>query len=184
MEALHDVVKRRQGTLSRRLVDVGLAVRKAQHVAAHIGWTRFVSMQNHYNLLYREEEREMLPLCADQGIGVIPWSPLARGRLARPWGEETNRAETDAFGRTLYDTSDSDQVIVEGRAGGRGARGAAGSGRAGLAAGEAGCHVTDRGRDEAASSRRRGRRGGPRAECGRDRTLEEPYVPHAVAGFA
>ena len=66
------------------------------------GWARFVSMQNHLNLMYREEEREMLPLCVDQGIGVIPWSPLARGRLARPWGEVTKRSETDPFGTTLY----------------------------------------------------------------------------------
>ena len=74
---------------------------KAQHVAERNGWTRFVSMQNHYNLLHREEEREMLPLCADQGVGVIPWSP-ARGRLTRPWGSTTARSETDEFGRTLY----------------------------------------------------------------------------------
>ncbi len=66
------------------------------------GWTRFVSMQDHLNLLQREEEREMLPLCRDQGIGVIPWSPLARGKLTRPWGESTKRAETDTFGKNLY----------------------------------------------------------------------------------
>jgi aryl-alcohol dehydrogenase (NADP+) len=68
-------------------------------------------MQDHYNLLNREEEREMLPLCADQGIGVIPWSPLARGRLTRDWDETTNRSENDAFGRKLY--SQGDRVIVE-----------------------------------------------------------------------
>jgi aryl-alcohol dehydrogenase (NADP+) len=68
-------------------------------------------MQNHYNLLYREEEREMLPLCADQGIGVIPWSPLARGKLTRDWDESTARAETDPFGKLLY--VDTDRVIVE-----------------------------------------------------------------------
>ena len=68
-------------------------------------------MQNHYNLLNREEEREMLPLCADQGVGVIPWSPLARGRLTREWGEKTNRSETDRFGAQLY--QDSDRAIVE-----------------------------------------------------------------------
>jgi aryl-alcohol dehydrogenase-like predicted oxidoreductase len=76
------------------------------------GWTKFVSMQDHYNLLNREEEREMLPLCVDQGIGVIPWSPLARGRLARPWGESTERSEHDAFGSTLYEES-ADRPIVE-----------------------------------------------------------------------
>lgn len=76
-------------------------------------WARFVSMQDHYNLLHREEEREMLPLCADQGIGVIPWSPLARGRLARPWDETTERSSTDEFGRRLYSQSDSDRQVVE-----------------------------------------------------------------------
>ena len=77
------------------------------------GWARFVSMQDHYNLLYREEEREMLPLCADQQIGVIPWSPLARGRLTRDWEEATDRTATDEFAKGLYGRVDSDRVIVE-----------------------------------------------------------------------
>jgi aryl-alcohol dehydrogenase-like predicted oxidoreductase len=79
------------------------------------GWARFVSMQDHYNLLYREEEREMLPLCRDQGIGVIPWSPLARGRLARPSGEgDTKRMESDRFGRLLYKrTEETDRAIID-----------------------------------------------------------------------
>jgi aryl-alcohol dehydrogenase (NADP+) len=85
---------------------------KALFLADQHGWARFVSMQDHYNLLNREEEREMLPLCLDQGVGVIPWSPLARGRLTRPWGEETERSQTDAFGSQLY--LDSDRAIVEG----------------------------------------------------------------------
>jgi len=84
---------------------------KALYVADLHGWARFVSMQNHYNLIYREEEREMLPLCADQGIGVIPWSPLARGRLTQPWDATTARAEKDEFGRTLY--RDTDREVVE-----------------------------------------------------------------------
>ena len=84
---------------------------KALHVAGEHGWHRFVSMQDHYNLLNREEEREMLPLCADEGIGVIPLSPLARGRLTRDWDESTTRSETDEFGGTLY--NDGDRVIVE-----------------------------------------------------------------------
>jgi len=86
-----------------------LAIQKAN------GWARFVSMQNHYNLLYREEEREMLPLCRDQGIGVIPWSPLARGRLARPAGEgDTKRMESDRFGRLLYKrTEEADRAIID-----------------------------------------------------------------------
>jgi aryl-alcohol dehydrogenase (NADP+) len=84
---------------------------KALHLAGERGWHRFVSMQDHYNLLNREEEREMLPLCADQGIGVIPWSPLARGRLTRDWDESTARSETDAFGKRLY--TEGDRVIVD-----------------------------------------------------------------------
>ncbi|WP_222193105.1 aldo/keto reductase [Modestobacter italicus] len=84
---------------------------KALHLAGEHGWHRFVSMQDHYNLLNREEEREMLPLCADEGIGVIPWSPLARGRLTRDWDETTSRSETDEFGKKLY--NDADRVIVE-----------------------------------------------------------------------
>ena len=85
---------------------------KALHLAGEHGWHRFVSMQDHYNLLNREEEREMHPLCADQGIGVIPWSPLARGRLTRDWAESTSRSESDAFGKKLYDER-SDKAIVE-----------------------------------------------------------------------
>jgi aryl-alcohol dehydrogenase-like predicted oxidoreductase len=84
---------------------------KALYLAGEHGWHRFVSMQDHYNLLNREEEREMLPLCADQGVGVIPWSPLARGRLTRDWEEATNRSETDEFGSKLY--NEGDRAIVE-----------------------------------------------------------------------
>jgi 1-deoxyxylulose-5-phosphate synthase len=84
---------------------------KALHLAGEHGWHRFVSMQDHYNLLNREEEREMHPLCADQGVGVIPWSPLARGRLTRDWEETTHRSANDAFGSRLYDES-SDRAIV------------------------------------------------------------------------
>jgi aryl-alcohol dehydrogenase-like predicted oxidoreductase len=83
---------------------------KALHVAERNGWTRFVSMQDHYNLLQREEEREMLPLCQDEGIGVIPWSPLARGRLTRDWDATTARSRSDRFGDSLY--SDDDRRIV------------------------------------------------------------------------
>ena len=87
---------------------------KALAASERHGWARFVSMQDHYNLLYREEEREMLPLCAAEGIGVIPWSPLARGRLARPWDAETARTETDEFGKTLYRDED-EQIVDRGR---------------------------------------------------------------------
>ena len=87
---------------------------QAQHIADANGWTRFVSMQDQYNLLMREEEREMHPYCLDEGIGVIPWSPLARGRLTRDWDAVTDRSETDAFAKTLYrQTEDSDRKIAE-----------------------------------------------------------------------
>ncbi len=111
LEALHDAVK------SGKVRYIGASsmhawqFTKALYLADLYGWTRFVSMQNHYNLIYREEEREMLPLCADQGIGVIPWSPLARGKLTRPWDEATTRKETDDFGRILY--RDEDRAITE-----------------------------------------------------------------------
>jgi len=87
---------------------------KAQEVARRNGWTPFVSMQNHLNLLYREEEREMIPLCADQGVGLIPWSPMARGRLTRPADEATKRLETDDVGKRLYGKSgDVDRPVIE-----------------------------------------------------------------------
>ena len=87
---------------------------KALHLADQHGWTRFVSMQNFVNLLYREEEREMLPLCRAEGIGVLPWSPLARGRLAREWGAQTERVLGDDYARTLFTaTEDADRRVVE-----------------------------------------------------------------------
>ncbi len=102
MEALHDLVRvgkvRYLGASSMHAWQFATA----QHAADLHGWTRFVTMQPHYNLLYREEEREMLPFCREQGVGVIPWSPLARGRLARPWDTTTARSETDEFGKNLY----------------------------------------------------------------------------------
>ena len=86
----------------------------ALYLARERGWTAFVTMQNHLNLLYREEEREMLPLCKEEGIGVMPWSPLARGRLTRDWDETTERQETDDFGSGLYAASlDADRAVIE-----------------------------------------------------------------------
>jgi len=113
LEALHDVVR------SGKARYIGASSMHAWQFAKMLytsrlnGWTRFVSMQNHVNLLNREEEREMLPLCADQGIGVIPWSPLARGRLSRPSDETSNRQETDAFGKSLYMQFESDKKIID-----------------------------------------------------------------------
>jgi aryl-alcohol dehydrogenase-like predicted oxidoreductase len=111
MEALHEVVKAGKARYIGASSMYAWQFAKAQYTADLGGWTRFVSMQNHYNLLYREEEREMLPFCADQGVGVLPWSPLARGRLTRDWDTATSRAETDEFGATLY--RDEDRSIVE-----------------------------------------------------------------------
>jgi aryl-alcohol dehydrogenase-like predicted oxidoreductase len=113
LEALHDVVKagkvRYLGASSMHAWQFA----KALYLADRHGWTRFVSMQNHYNLLYREEEREMMGLCLEEGIGVIPWSPLARGRLTRAWDEATERTRTDEFGKTLYGLVESDRQVVE-----------------------------------------------------------------------
>ncbi len=113
LEALHDVVKAGKARYIGASSMYAWQFAKAQYTADLHGWTRFVSMQDHYNLLHREEEREMLPFCADQGVAVLPWSPLARGRLTRDWDETTARSETDVFGRTLYDTSASDRVVAE-----------------------------------------------------------------------
>jgi 1-deoxyxylulose-5-phosphate synthase len=111
LEALHDVVKAGKTRYIGASSMYAWQFSKALYTSERHGWIRFSSMQNHYNLLYREEEREMLPLCADRGIGVIPWSPLARGRLTRPWDAQSARSRTDEFGRTLY--PDSDRLIVE-----------------------------------------------------------------------
>ena len=111
MEALHDVVKAGKVRYIGASSMYAWQFSKMQYIAELHGWTKFISMQNHYNLLHREEEREMLPLCIDQGVGIIPWSPLARGRLTRPWDTVSARSETDEFGQSLY--HDSDKIIVE-----------------------------------------------------------------------
>jgi aryl-alcohol dehydrogenase-like predicted oxidoreductase len=115
MEALHDVVKAGKARYIGASAMYAWQFQKALHVAETHGWTRFVSMQNHLNLIYREEEREMLPLCRTEGIGVIPYSPLASGRLTRdPSAEGTLRSETDQVQRAKYDASaDTDRQIVE-----------------------------------------------------------------------
>ncbi|KEO86098.1 alcohol dehydrogenase [Erythrobacter sp. JL475] len=112
MEALHDIVKAGKARYIGASSMYAWQFSKAQEVARSNGWTRFISMQNQLNLIYREEEREMLPLCVDQGVGVIPWSPLARGRLARPLGEETVRSKTDGFGKVIYPEDESDNAVI------------------------------------------------------------------------
>jgi 1-deoxyxylulose-5-phosphate synthase len=185
LEALHDVVK------SGKVRYIGASsmwawqFAKALFLADQHGWTRFVSMQNHYNLLNREEEREMLPLCRDQGIGVIPWSPLARGRLTRDWDEATERSATDEFGKLLYDTASSDRVVVQRVAEVAAERGVSRAqvalawmlGRPGIAAPIIGATKLEHLDDAVAAVD---------LELSADEVdrLEEPYVPHPVVGFA
>ncbi|OPC78583.1 alcohol dehydrogenase [Embleya scabrispora] len=183
MEALHDVVKAGKARYIGASSMYAWQFAKAQYTAERHGWTRFVSMQNHLNLLYREEEREMLPLCADQGVGVIPWSPLARGRLTRDWGADSARSETDEFGKTLY--GEADRPIVEAVAEIAGERGVSRAqvalawiaSRPGVTAPIVGAgkpvHVDDA---VAALSLTL-----TAAEVDR---LERPYTPRPVAGFA
>lgn len=114
MEALHDVVKAGKARYIGASAMFAWQFQKALHVAEKRGWTKFVSMQNHYNLIYREEEREMLPLCREEGIGVIPYSPLAGGRLTRGREESTLRSETDQVQKSKYDRmAEADQAIVD-----------------------------------------------------------------------
>jgi len=182
MEALHDVVRAGKVRYLGASSMWAWQFAKAQHVAVTNGWTPFVSMQNHYNLIYREEEREMLPLCNDQGVGVIPWSPLARGRLTRDWDASTARSETDEFGKSLY--QDSDQEIVARVAEVAEARGvpraqvalAWVAGRPGVSAPIIG--ATGAGHIDDAVA-------GVELELTDEEVarLEEPYQPHAVVGF-
>lgn len=114
MEALHDIVKAGKARYIGASAMYAWQFQKALHVAEKNGWTKFVSMQNHLNLIYREEEREMLPLCKEEGIAVTPYSPLASGRLTRDWSETTNRSETDQVQKSKYNaTADADQLVVE-----------------------------------------------------------------------
>ncbi|MDR6711036.1 aryl-alcohol dehydrogenase-like predicted oxidoreductase [Pseudomonas hunanensis] len=124
MEALHEVVKAGKARYIGASSMYAWQFAKAQQVAAANGWSRFVSMQNYLNLLYREEQREMIPLCLDQGVGLMPWSPLARGRLTRPNGQETERTRTDISGKSFYAGTEAEDGrvidVVEQIAGERG----------------------------------------------------------------
>ena len=110
LAALHDVVTSGKVRYIGASSMFAWQFSKSLYTSELHGWARFVSMQNHYNLIYREEEREMMPLCVDQGVAVLPWSPLARGRLAREWDAATARSETDEFGKSLYVPADQDVV--------------------------------------------------------------------------
>ena len=185
LEALHDVVKAGKARYIGASSMYAWQFSKALYTSELHGWTRFVSMQNHYNLLNREEEREMLPLCRDRQIAVIPWSPLARGRLTRDWDTETNRSQTDEFGRTLYDTSSSDRVIVERVAAVAADRGVPRAqvalawvlGQPSITSPIIGATKLDHLTDAVAALDL----SLTEEEVAR---LEEPYTPHAVAGFS
>jgi aryl-alcohol dehydrogenase-like predicted oxidoreductase len=187
MEALHDVVKagkaRYLGASSMFAWQFG----KALGLAERHGWTRFVSMQNHYNLLYREEEREMLPLCRAEGVGVLPWSPLARGRLARPAEAalSTQRAQTDAYGKTLYGrTEEADCKVIDRVGEVAAARGVPRAQVAlawllqqpGVTAPLIGASKPHHLEDAVAAL-------SLRLSAAEVAALEEPYVPHPVLGF-
>jgi aryl-alcohol dehydrogenase (NADP+) len=181
MEALHDVVKAGKARYIGASSMYAWQFAKAQHVAEVNGWTKFVSMQNHYNLIYREEEREMLPLCRDQGVGVIPWSPLARGRLTRDWDTSTARSETDPFGQNLYMAEDqqvTEQVAEVARARGIPRAQVAMAwilGRPGITAPIVGVTKPSHLDDAVAALS---------VELAKQETeqLEKPYVPHRIAG--
>ena len=185
MEALHDLIK------TGKVLHIGASsmyawqFSKAQYVADAHGWTRFVSMQPHYNLINREEEREMLPLCVDMNIAVIPWSPMARGKLTRAWDESTNRTESDEFGRYLYGMQESDRAVADAVAAVAKRRGVP---RAQIALawvlrnpavtspiiGATKPHHID---DAVAA-------GDLKLTDEEVETLEDPYVPHPIVGFA
>ena len=156
LEALHDVVKAGKARYLGASSMYAWQFAKALHLARENGWTPFVSMQNFYNLLYREEEREMLPLCKDERIAVLPWSPLARGRLARPSETETPRTQTDTYADKLFAAStESDRKVVEQVAAiADGPRGAPRPSGPRMGRSEKRRHGPDRGRLQAPASRR------------------------------
>ena len=189
LEALHDIVKAGKARYIGASSMFAWQFTKMLATADAHGWTRFVSMQNHYNLVYREEEREMLPLCREEGIGVIPWSPLARGFLAgnrrREDKGETVRAKTDDFAHELY-YADSDFTIAE-RVVEVAARRGVKPTQIALAwlLAQAGRDGADRRRVEAAASRRGGRRARRSGSTPtRSRSSKQPYQPHAILGHA
>ncbi len=177
LEALNDVVRAGKARYIGASSMWAWQLAKALRIQGEHGWARYVSMQDHYNLLYREEEREVLPLCADEGLATIPWSPLARGRLARPWDEETARSESRRVRQPPLPRRGPRDRRADAERGGA-ARRQAGPGRARLAALEAGGDGADRRGDEARAPRRRGRRGRPRA-LGRGRRDPRGDLPAA-----
>lgn len=185
LEALHDVVKAGKARYIGASSMWAWQFMQALALQSANGWTRFVSMQNHLNLLYREEEREMLPLCRDQGIGVIPWSPLARGRLARPADATTERSETDRFGQYLYrKTAEADTQVID-RVGAVAAARGVSRGQVALAwlLAKPGVTAPIIGATKLAQLDESIAAINLTLSEDEIRQLEEPYVPHPVAGF-
>jgi 1-deoxyxylulose-5-phosphate synthase len=185
MEALHDVVKAGKVRYIGASSMYAWQFSKALYTSRLRGWTEFVSMQNHLNLLNREEEREMLPMCADQGIAVMPWSPLARGRLTRAWNESSLRQETDEFGKKLYTQfPDSDRLIVDQLSAIAGAKGVPRAQVAlawllqkkGVTSPIVGASKPDHLKDAVAAL-------SLKLTAEEIASLEKPYVPHSISGF-
>ena len=185
LEALHDIVKAGKARYIGASSMYSWQFAKAIYTSRLNGWTEFVSMQNHLNLLYREEEREMLPFCEDQKIAVIPWSPLARGRLTRDWDEATARSETDEFGKTLYTQAiEADRKVVEAVGTIAKARGVARAQvatawilqKSAVSAPIIGASKSDHIADAVASL-------SIKLTPEEIQALESPYIPHGVAGF-
>ena len=186
LEALNDVVRAGKVRYIGASSMYSWQLCKALYLADRHGWTRFVAMQNHYNLLYREEEREMIPLCREEGIGVTPWSPLARGRLARPWQVKgTERSESDQYTKALYaQTEAADKAVVDVVEAVASERGVPMAQIAlGVDAGEAGDHVACCGCDQAEPSADAVAALDVKLSDDEIRKLEERYVPHPVVGF-
>src|SRR5580700_3766018 len=187
LEALHDVIKAGKVRYIGASSMYAWQFSKALYLADRHGWTRFVSMQNYYNLLYREEEREMIGLCQAEGVAVIPWSPLARGRLARPWQtESTKRFETDQFGKTLYSkTVEADRKVVDRLGEISDKRGVSRAqialawmlGKRAVTSPIVGATRLQHLKDAAASV-------SLRLTAEEIKSLEEPYTPHPILGFS
>ena len=184
LEALHDVVRAGKALYIGASSMWTWRFAKMLHVAEQHGWSRFVTMQNHYNLLYREEEREMIPLCRSEGIGLLPWSPLARGKLARPREAATVRARTDEYAKTLYAaTAESDDRVIARVQELATARGVPPAQIAlawllhqpGVTAPIVGASKTQHLQDAIAAL-------SVKLTAAEMKQLEEPYIPHAVAG--
>ena len=187
MEALHDLVKAGKVRYLGASSMYAWQFVKAQAVAEKHGWTKFVSMQDHYNLLYREEEREMVGACLDEGVGMIPWSPLARGRLARSMdGKATQRLETDKFGKTLYaGTESADRKVIEAlEAVAKDKNLAMATVAIAWLLGKPGVTAPIVGASKPGQMADAVRAVGVKLTDAEVRRLEEAYVPHPVLGFA